>query len=183
MLKTALAIFLLAGPVLAAEPIGETPEVLAEIKAVERLIDGRFKDISGADPMGIIGFTRGGYLNDFGVVLSFEVMLVPVPNVTPFRPRYTDEEKKQLNVRKRQRLEDLEVKAQEILVAEGSKLTAVPSSQRVALVISLFHFAWEDLSHLPSQLVMQTTRQNLLDRQAARVDKQEFRKRLDVRYF
>jgi len=183
MLKTALTIFLLAGPVLAAEPIGETPEVLAEIKTAERSIDGNFKDISGPDPMGLIGFTRGGYLNDYGAVFSFEVMLVPVANVTPFRPKCTDEAKKQLNVRKRQRLEDLEVKAQEILVAEGCKLTAVPSTQKVALVISLFHFGWEDRSHLPSQLVMQTTRQNLLDRQEARVDKQEFRKRLDVRYF
>lgn len=183
MLKTALTIFLLTGPLLAAEPISETPEVLAEIKTAERSIDDHFKDIAGPDPLGIIGFTRGGYLNDYGAVFSFEVTLVPVANVTPFRPRYTDEQKKQLNVRKRQRLEDLEVKAQDILVTEGCKLTAVPSSQKVALVISLFHFAWEDRSHLPSQLVMQTTRQNLLDRQAARLDKQEFRKRVDVRYF
>jgi hypothetical protein len=183
MLKTALTIFLLAGPMLAAEAIGDNPEVLTEIKIAERSIDGRFKDISGSDPMGLIGFTRGGYLNDFGTVFSFEVMLVPVANVTPFRPKYTDEEKKKLNIRKRQRLEDLEMKAQDILVAEGCKLEAVPASQKVALVISLFHFAWEDRSNLPSQLVMQTTRQNLLDRQAARLDKQEFRKRLDVRYF
>ncbi len=183
MLKTAFTIFLLTGPLLAAEPIGETPEMLAEIKTAERSIDGNFKDISGRDPMGLIGFTRGGYLTDYGAVFSFEVMLVPVPNVSPFRPKYTDEEKKQLNVRKRQRLEDLEMKAQEILVAEGCKLTAVPSNQRVALVISLFHFAWEDRSNLPSQLVMQASRQNLLDRQAARLDKQEFRKTLDVRYF
>ena len=183
MLKTALTIFLLAGPMLAAEPLGETPEVLAQIKTAERSIDGNFKDISGPDPMGLIGFTRGGYLTDYGAVFSLEVILVPVPNVSPFRPKYTDEEKKQLNIRKRQRLEDLELKAQEILVAAGSKLAAVPSDQKVALVISLFHFAWEDVSHLPSQVVMQATRQNLLDRQAARLDKQEFRKRLDVRRF
>lgn len=183
MLKTALTIFFLTGNLAAAEIVAAEPSVLAEIKTAERSIDNRFRDISTPDPMGLTGLTRGAYVDGFGAVFSFEVMLVPVVNVSPFRPAYTDEEKQKLNIRKRQRLEDLEVKARQILIEEASKLKVVSAKEKVVLVVSLFHFSWENLSSLPSQLVMQATRQSTLDIQAKRIDPQEFRNNLDVRYF
>jgi hypothetical protein len=183
MLKTALTIFFLAGNLTSAEIVAAEPGILAEIKTAERSIDNHFRDISTPDPMGLTGITRGAYVNGFGAIFSFEVMLVPVVNISPFRPAYTDEEKQKLNVRKRQRLEDLEVKARQILIEEASKLKVVPVTEKVVLVVSLFHFNWENLSNLPTQLVMQATRQTALDMQAKRIDPQEFRKNLDVQYF
>jgi hypothetical protein len=50
-------------------------------------------------------------------------------------------------------------------------------------MVSLYHSAWEDLSGLPSQLVMQATRQALVDRGAGRLDTAAFKKSLEVNYF
>jgi len=183
MLTQALIFIWLASPLLAADPSEAQTALLARVRATEDSIDNQFRNIAEADPMSLVGLTRGAYLKDYGAVFTFEVMLVPVPHASPFRPRFTDEEKGQLNLRKRRRLEDLEAKVRRILVAEGSKLDVVPANQKVAFVISLFHFAWEDVSHLPSQLVVQATRQTLIDRQAERLEAPEFRKNLDVQYF
>ncbi len=53
----------------------------------------------------------------------------------------------------------------------------------MALMISLFHFTWEDTDDLPAQVVIQAPRRALLDRQAGRISEQELAKRLTVRRF
>ena len=157
--------------------------VREQIVKSELAIDARFLDFGNPNRMGLVGVTRGGYIDGFGVVFSLEVALAPVPNIGPFRPSISDKEKQQLNMRKRQRLEDLEVRARAILLDEGGKLTVVPAGERIALVVSLFHFAWEDLNGLPSQLVMQARRKTLADHRAGRLDLAGLKKQLEVNYF
>ncbi len=184
----ALGLVLLGTLVSAAQqPETKKPEtrerVHEQIVTSELAIDARFRDFGNPNRMGLLGVTRGGYIDGFGAVFSLQVALVPVPNIGPFRPRISDKEKQQLNMRKRQRLEDLEVRARAILLEEGGKLTVVPAGERIALVVSLFHFAWEDLNGLPSQLVMQARRKTLADHRAGRLDLAGLKKQLEVNYF
>lgn len=158
-------------------------KVREQIVKSELAIDARFRDFGNPNRMGLVGVTRGGYIDGFGAVFNLQVALVPVPNIGPFRPRISDKEKQQLNMRKRQRLEDLEVRARTILLEEGDKLTVVPAGEKIALVVSLFHFAWEDLSGLPSQLVMQARKKTLADHRAGRLDLAGLKKQLEVNYF
>jgi len=62
-------------------------------------------------------------------------------------------------------------------------MSRVPVTEKVALIISLFHHTWEDTTGLPSQLVMQAQRQILLDHQAGRIDLATFKNKLDLARF
>ena len=167
----------------AEPPTSKDANVYRQVSLSERSIDSRFGNLSEPVRMDQIGVTRGGYLDGYGAVFALQVMLVPVQGLSPFRPSVTEKEKRELNLRKRQRLEDLEVRARQILVEEGGRLTGVPLEEKIALIVSLFHYRWEDLTDLPAQLVMQATRQTLVDRKAGDLDQPSFKKRLQVRYF
>lgn len=174
-----------AGPA-GSEPPATNTAVHEQIVRTEHAIDGRFsnlKDVIDSTPMPLKGVTRGGYLKGFGVVFTVQVNLLPVPNLAPFSGGMSEKDKTNLNLRKRQRLEDLEVRARTILVEEGPRLTEVPATEKVVLVISLLHYSWEDVSELPSQLVMQARRQLLVDHQAGSVDLPTLKKQLELAYF
>ena len=180
-----IALLPVMGCPLLAEPPAAEDSLHRELAAAERSIDGRFDNISamtGSKPMPLKGVTRGGYLKGFGAVFTLQVSLVPVSNLSPFL-RPTEEDKTQLNLSKRQRVEDLEIRARTVLVEEGARLTRVPVKEKVALIISLFHYSWEDVTGLPSQLVMQARRQVLIDRQAGRIDLPTLKSHLEVTYF
>ena len=154
-----------------------------QIVEVERSIDRRFRDLEDAQPMTLIGAARGAYLDGYGAVFTLEVNLYPSAALSPFRQSYSEEEKRQLNIRKRQRLETLEEKAREILLQESAKLVSLPEGEKVALAISLFHFAWEDLTGLPRQLIMAAARAVLAEAQSGAVAAVDIRKRLAPEYF
>lgn len=183
-LFASVVVLMTVGSALAEPPATQTA-VHEQIVRTEHAIDSRFRnleDVIDSTPMPLTGVTRGGYLKGFGVVFTVEVNLLPVPNLGAFSG-FSEKAKTNLNVRKRQRLEDLEIRARTILVEEGPRLTEVPVTEKVALVISLLHYSWEDVSGLPSQLVMQAQRQLFIDHQAGRVDLPTLKKKLEMAYF
>ena len=180
-----IALLPLIGCPLLAEPPPAEDSLHRELTSSERSIDDRFSNVSamtGSKPMLLRGVTRGGYLRGFGAVFTLQVSLVPMANLGPFR-RLTEEDKTRLNLSKRQRVEDLVIRARTVLVEEGAGLTQVPVNEQVALIISLLHYSWEDVTGLPSQLVMQARRQVLIDRQAGRIDLPTLKSNLEVTYF
>jgi hypothetical protein len=179
----ACAFALLSPAAPAAEISANASSMRKQIVEVERSIDRRFHDLRDAQPMTLLGVARGVYLEGYGAVFTLEVNLYPSAALSPFRQSYSDEEKRQLNLRKRQRVEDLEEKAREILVEESAKLTGLPEGEKVALAVSLFHFAWEDLTGLPRQLVMAAARGVLAETRAGALAGPDLRKRLAPRYF
>ena len=161
----------------------ELPENAEDLKdglrSAERAIAGRFDAL----PMRMIGRVRGGRLEDFGVVFLFEVNVVPMANVSPFRPAYSEDELKSLNEKKRAGVEQLEKIGLDLLAETAASLGAIPPDEHVALVIALFHFTWEDAAGLPSQLVLQARRSLLLDRAAGRVSEAELVAQVKIRRF
>lgn len=179
----AVALLLAAVLPAVAEPRADEAEVRRQLIEAEGSIDRSFRNVKDTSPMPLTGITRGAYLQGFGAVFSLQVSLIPMPGLNPFRPQVTDEEKRELNMRKRQRLEDLELRARKILVEQGNRLTRVPCDEKVALIVSLLQYSWEDLSGLPAQMVMQAPRSVLVERGAGRLDTPAFKKRLEVQYF
>ncbi len=170
-------------PVRATEISAQAASIRKQIVEVERSIDRRFRDLRDAQPMTLLGSARGVYLDGYGAVFTIEVNLYPSAALSPFRQSYSEEEKRQLNVRKRQRLESLEQKAREILIEESAKLVKLPEGEKVALAVSLFHFAWEDLTGLPRQLVMAAARSVLAEARSGALATTELRQRLSPEYF
>ena len=167
------------GTAVGAELPEKTADVRDGLRSVERTIAGRFD----GSPMRMIGRVRGGRLEDFGTVFLFEVNVVPMANLSPFRPAYSEEELRRLNERKKTGVDELEKTGLALLVEAAGRLEAIPPEEQVALVIALFHFTWEDAAGLPSQLVLQARRSLLLDRAAGRVSEAELTRRAKIRRF
>jgi len=179
-----LALALLSTLALGAVEIDDGARALRkQIQDVERAIDARFNDLRMEAPIRALGSTRGAYLRGYGAVFTLQINLAPVAQLSPFRQSYSPEERSQINIRKRQRLETLETLARSILIEETAALTALPDGEQVALAIALFHFSWEDLTGLPSQVVMSASKTLLAEARAGKIDAAERKRRLPVEYF
>jgi len=169
---------LLAGPQMiarAAQPASrvslstsENRAMRAALRSAEANIDNRIQQVTSRTPFALLGNTRGAYLTGYGAVFTLEVNLMPVAGLSPFRPAYTPKEIQDLNRQKREKLAALKTGVRQLLVEEASALPHLPAAERIAVVVSLFNYNWEDTTGLPSQIVMQATRQALLDLQAKR---------------
>ena len=177
------SLLLLAATASAVETDPRGAAIRGEILEVERAIDRRFRSVGDEAPMMMLGNARGVYLSGYGAVFTVQLNLVPTANVSPFRGSYSDEEKRQLNIRKRQRLETLEQKAREILLEESAKLRSLPEEEKVALAVSLFHFAWEDRTQLPGQVVASSTKTALAELRSGSLQVAEARRRVKIEYF
>jgi len=182
-MRLLVSLLLISAVASAVETDAKSAAIRGEIMEIERAIDRRFLDVRDETPMTMLGNTRGVYLLGYGAVFTVQLNLVPTAGLSPFRGSYSEEEKRQLNIRKRQRLETLEQRAREILVEESEKLHSLSADEKVAFSVALFHFAWEDLTQLPGQLVASATKTSLDGARAGRLDVAEVRRRLDVRYF
>lgn len=145
----------------------ETPVDLralkSQMKAFQEALNRTIQE-SFEQPFSLLQDAKGTYLPHFGVVFSLEVNLLPLRPLTPFDLRpYTDEEIKRARATKLARIRQLKDRLSEVLLRNGSELSAVPPDQNVAISIHLFHLPWEQSDDLPTQLVMETSRRTLLN--------------------
>jgi len=128
------------------------------IAGSERSFDSRL----ARDAFDLLGPTRGVYLEGFGAVFSTEVNLILSPNLSPFHQSFTKMEIARIHDRKVQRLPVLKQNMRDMLIASAASLENLPPNEQVVVAVSLFHYAWEDYSGMPNQIVMQAERQKLL---------------------
>ena len=119
----------------------------------------------------MLGNTRGAYLDGYGAVFTTEVGLAFTPSASPFRGPLTKQEIATVRERKRQRLPVLRQAMQDFLLAAGSSLDSVGSKEKVVYFVNLYYHNWEDVTGLPSQIVMESEKQKLLDVQSGRADR------------
>ena len=142
----------------------------AALAAMEKSFDNRILKISVENPFDLLGTTRGMYLDGYGAVFTTEVNLVVTAPLSPFRQSISKEEVARLRLAKLQRLPLLKLNMRDMLISAAASLDGVPANEQIVVGVSLFHFYWEDMNGLPSQIVMQAERQKLLDFQAARMN-------------
>ncbi len=147
----------------AAQAPADGRTLRAALRTSERTIDERVQQMTARAPFALLGTTRGAYLAGYGVVFTVEVNLVPVGGLSPFRPAYTPQEIQAINKQKREKLAVLKAGLRQLLVDQAAALSLVPPAEKVAIGVTLFNYNWENTDGLPSQLVMQATRQALLD--------------------
>jgi hypothetical protein len=164
-----LAAGLLAGqparPVVAKTEIAQPEQPVvkrAAMQQVEKTIDARLETASPADPFDLLGDTRGVYVQGFGVVLTSEVDLVRVPGISPFHQTIGAEERVRIHARKLLTLLKLREAMRAALISAASELRAVPLNENIVYGVTLFYYVAEDTGGLPSQIIMQATRQQLV---------------------
>ena len=154
-----------------------------QIAAAEEIVDQRFQAVGSDTVMTVIGNPSGAYIEGYGVVFNVQVNIAPVGNINPFRRSYSDEEIRQINIRKRQRIETLEQRTRDLLVELSSLIPGLPADEKIAVAVSLFHFAWEDLTQLPKQMVMAAAKSVLAQVKSGSLPLTDLRSRLNIRYF
>jgi len=167
----------------APQPAPDGRSVRVSLRTAERAIDERIQQMTARAPFVLLGATRGAYLAGYGAVFSLEVNLVPVANVSPFRPSYAAQEIQNINRQKREKLGVLKAGLRQLLGEQAAVLGAVPAAERVAIVVTLFNYNWEDTTSLPSQLVLQGQKQALAEAQSRRAGPETLDRLIDVREF
>lgn len=183
MIRALLLACVVVTSVAAVEVDASSNALRAQIMSAERVVDQRFQSVGDSVPMAVVGASRGAYIEGYGVVFNVQVNLAPVGNISPFRRSYSDEEIRQINIRKRQRIETLEQRAREILVEISAMIEGLPANEKIAVAVSLFHFAWEDLTQLPRQMVMSAVKSVLSEAKSGTLAVADFRRSLRIHYF
>lgn len=140
----------------------------ASLHEVEKNCDARIVRLVESQ-FALLGPTRAHYLEGYGAVLSAEVDLSPGPAANPFRSAISKEDKELVRARKLQRLPLLRTTMREMLMAAAASLDEVPAQERVAFGITLLGKHYEDLTGMPSQIVMRGERGKLIDAKLGRV--------------
>jgi hypothetical protein len=163
-MKIATTLFLMAPlwaqlPARPATITSEKPNAARPPMAdVEKRVDAKLSTIGGADPVYILGLTRGLYLGGYGTVLTAELDLIPTPVPTPFHQQITKDEAIKVHQRKIEHLALLRKTMREIWADAASALTSTPDTEQIVLAVRLFYRPWEDTSGLPAQIVMTGSR-------------------------
>lgn len=162
-----MAVLLTALTLLAA-PAGPDRAAMA---AIEKSFDKRFETLFD-DPFLLLGMTRGIYVPGTGAILSAEVALAISPGGPLARP---DRETMERVHRKRlERLPELKQAMKELVVRAGSALETIPAEERIVLGVTLFRKSGDPMSGLPAQIVMQASRRDLAEKQAAAIQVSEY---------
>jgi len=118
---------------------------------LERLFDAN-------DPLDLLGNTRGVYLEGYGAVFTVELSLVRTPTLLPFRTTISKELAESVRAKKIQRLPALKAAMKEMLHNMAATFIQIPYDQRVVLIARFYYEPWENLSGMPSQVLMRATR-------------------------
>jgi len=137
------------------------------LAAAEKSLDNRFAGLWNDNPFIMLGPTRGVYLEGYGAVFTAEVNLVAGPQITIIMQSPTKQSIAEHRQKKLARIPELK-KAMEKALAETAAspaMAAVPPDEQIVLVAFLSHFPWEDLTGVPSQIMMQGSKRKLMEAQ------------------
>jgi hypothetical protein len=140
-------------------PPVERPNGMRQVvTSVENRLNDKIAAIGGADPVYILGLTRGLYLQGFGTVFTAELDLVETPRPNPFQKEIPKEVAAKVHTRKIQNLALLKKAMHDMWVDAASTLTSIPDTEQVVLAVRLFYQPWEDTTGLPVQIIMKGPR-------------------------
>ncbi len=143
----------------------------ASVAAMEESLDKRLAGLFPEDPVMLIGVTKGTYITGYGTVFMGELNLAPSAGITPFHQTISKEEIARIHQKEMDRVPKLKQVMQELLLSSAASLDAVPADEQIALSITLFHFYWENIAGVPSQIVMHAPKKTLVAVHSGRADR------------
>jgi hypothetical protein len=157
-----IAAGLLAGIALIAASVA--PRVSRNnMVTLEKLNDTKVVQLDSTTPADVLGPTRGVYLDGYGAVFTAEVDLNPYAAPNPFRPKYSEAEIAKLRAQKQTRIDTLKKRMVESLIVMAQNLEGVPSTEQVALAVTIPYFVWEKSNGMPRQILIQAPKSALLN--------------------
>lgn len=154
------------------------PGIKMQMQLIESLVTTAIKQ-HFQNPFGILQQVKGTYLDGFGVVFTAEVNLYQMRTPNPFnRTPYSEKELSEARAQKLAHNKEAATLMQDLLRDHGAGLTFLRADENVAVVLHLYNVP--ELSDMPSQIVVQTKRQTLIDAAAQKLTAAEFRNRASV---
>ena len=132
------------------------------IAAVEVSMNKRVEALFPGEQYLLLGHTHGVYLDGVGCVFTTRINLAEGPGLSPFRQQLPESERTALRKKKLERLPVLRTAMRDMLVSAAIVMDPVAPAERMILSISLLYYPHEDVSGLPTQIVMQADRRTLL---------------------
>ncbi|MBZ5726979.1 MAG: hypothetical protein LAP87_18530 [Acidobacteriia bacterium] len=129
---------------------------------LEKGFDARLSSAGGADPMVLLGNTRGLCLNGYGAIFTTDAELIGTPRITPFHQQITPAEKADTHKRKIEHLPLLKNAMLEMMRSAAAALKDLPASDQIVVAVRIFYLPWEDTAGLPGQILMKADRQGAL---------------------
>ena len=161
----ASAVFcLFATSMAASEPYVTRTAIFGVEKKLEASLRNRWHD----DPYMFVDLPRGYYVDHVGFLLVAEFSLAPGPGLSPFRGPITKQEIRQHKAAVLERVPQLEDLLKTQLLETATALSGVPDADRIVIAVSVYHFDWEDTANVPSQIVVQGVKKNLVAAHADR---------------
>ena len=152
--------------------------VKAQLEIFQGLINRNLQQ-SFAMPFALLQDAKGTYLPEFGMAFHLEANLFPIRVISPFDMRpYTPEELKKARDQKAQRIQDIRRTLSGLLLENAKGLDALPAEQKIAIVVHLFNLPSEHHEDLPTQVVLETSRQFLMDAKNQGLTAETFQKQV-----
>ena len=143
----------------------------ASVAAMEESLDKRLAGMFPEDPVMLVGVTKGTYITGYGTVFMGELNLAPSAGITPFHQTISKEEIVRIHQKEVDRVPKLKQVMQELLLSSAASLDAVPADEQIALSVTLFHFYWENIAGVPSQIVMHAPKKTLVAVHSGRAER------------
>jgi len=153
------------------------------IGAVEIAMNKRVEAMFPGEQFLLLGHTHGVYLEGYGCVFTTRINLAEGPAPGPFMQQVPPAQKLALNKKKVERLPVLRTAMRDMLVSAAIVMDPVPPTERMVLSVSLLNMPHENVTGLPSQIVMQADRATLLSFLTAKSDKSALEAAIQVREY
>jgi hypothetical protein len=153
------------------------------VGAVELSMNKRMESLFPGEQFLLLGHTHGLYLDGFGCVFTARINLAEGPAPGPFLPQLPASARIALHQKKVERLPVLRNAMREMLVSAAILMDPVPPSERMVLSVSLLYFPHENVTGLPTQIVMQADRRALLGFLTSKSDKAALAAAIQVREY
>ncbi len=132
------------------------------IAKFEFAFEERLRNLDPQTPFMLLGATVGIYLPGYGAVFTTPLDLMNTPQISPFQPVITNQQKVSVHTRKVAHLPMIRQFLREQLVAAARALPAIPPGEKIAIAIRLYYLEWEDKAGLPTQITMSADRESAL---------------------
>jgi hypothetical protein len=181
-MRRGLAALLLIAASVAAAGAGRVSR--NSVAALEKSFDRRLQaDVLEGDTFSLLGWTRGIYIEGFGVVYSAEVQLAQIPGISPFHREHTQQDWARVKQKKLQRLPALRTAMKQMMLDCAASLDGVAAEEKVVLGVTLTTHPNEDSTGVPSQIVMQSVKRDLLEVQTGKRSRAQLDSLIKVQEF
>ncbi len=143
-------------------PAGSSPVSRQALQKLETRFDDNLGAAGGADHFDLRGYTRGTYLDGYGVLFTAEVDLIVSPMPNPFRQVIPPAEVAKVHQRKLDHVPLLVKLMKEMVTSSASALSALPENSQIVVAVRMLYHPWEDTKGLPAEILMKADRRSAL---------------------